>query len=157
MEIVFKRESYLGDAVSFVVVSGLIIFSYYYLSPYLSNSFALMVSLHVGIWLLLCIIVLSGYNRSIIISDESIAEKHRIGGGGWSYSWSEIDEWNATIEGEDGDREIKFTAGGNTHALPLDIIDTPFYRQEIKSFFLRHCGKPTQVDSWLIANDTEDG
>jgi hypothetical protein len=113
-----------------------------------------MFAIHIGIWLLFGILFLSGYNTSLIISDDGIEVKYRKGG--WSCSWSEIDEWESTIDNE-GTREIKLTAGINLHTLPSDIIDNKSYRQQIKRILLEHCGKPTKVDSWMIANDTDFG
>src|SRR3954469_6978872 len=116
-EIIFKRESYFSDAATQLIFLVITIVGFKYFIVYFLGSgvYTYVIGLiFAAVWILSIISLWQNYRTSIIVSDKGIAEK-RLSGGGWSYKWSEISEWNDLIAGEDGDREIRFTTAGVTH------------------------------------------
>ena len=159
MEEIFKRESYLKDIFCFIALSLLLAISYYslpyYFPRYILASSALMflmLAIHIGIWMSVAISYLNIYNTSLIINNGGITVKYPKGG--WSCSWSEIDEWQSTVD-IDGEKEIKLKIGGLERRLPDSIIDDKNHRRHIKSIIRDHCGDSVRVDGWTISDDTD--
>ena len=156
-QIVFKRESYFSDAAAhFIILIGIVVsFIYFQGSSYMTYVY-IFGSLIAIAWVLSIISLWQDYSISIITTDEGITEKH-LRGGGWSYKWSEISEWNALLVG-DGDKEIRFTTTvfkSKTYTLPIEKIGKNHY-QSLKNVFIERCGKPTKIDSLMLANAPDD-
>jgi hypothetical protein len=156
-EIVFKRESYFSDAAAhFIVLIVIAVGFIYFLDSEFVTYVYVIALIAAVVWILAVISLWQDYRTSIIVDENDITEKY-LTGGGWSYKWSEISEWNALLVG-DGDREIRFTKPGSapkTHTLPSEKIGKDHYRY-LKDIFIEHCGQPTKIDSWTLANAPDD-
>lgn len=154
---IFKRESYFADAAVYFIALIVIVVGFVYFRDSSFATYVYVISLIAVItWILSVISLWQDYSISIITTNEGITEKH-LRGGGWSYKWSEISEWNALLVG-DGNKEIRFTTTvfkSKTYTLPIEKIGKNHY-QSLKNIFIEHCGKPTKIDSLMLANVPDD-
>lgn len=157
-EIIFEKESYFADVVTFLIFTVAAAVGYIYsseLGVFLGLSTGVVILIIAVFWIFTIIPIIPTNPEIITVSDDGIAAKRSEGG--WSYKWSEINYWNALAD-SDGDRLIRFTTTDykpKTHTLKMEVIDRHHYLR-IRNIFITHCGKPTKVDSWLLANAPAD-